>query len=130
MKRAMDRRGFALPMTLFLISIVTLMLTAAFAKVQSDRRVSESSGANVTALALAKAGLQQYMGTRPFNSPGSAASPWRPPGGDSIRISLTGGYADVIARVVHKPADTLANWLYVIRSVGHVIEPTQGQDPQ
>ena len=38
-----------------LISIVTLMLTAAFAKVQSDRRVAESSGANVTALALAKA---------------------------------------------------------------------------
>ena len=37
------RRGFALPMTLFLISIVTLMLTAAFAKVQSDRRVAESS---------------------------------------------------------------------------------------
>jgi hypothetical protein len=117
-------------MTLFLISILTLMLTAAFAKVQSDRRVAESSGANVTALAIAKAGLQQYMGTRPFNSPGSVATPWRPPGGDSIRITLAGGYADVIARVVRKPADTLANWLYVIRSVGHVIEPTQGADPQ
>jgi hypothetical protein len=130
MRRAARREGFALPLTLFLISILTLMLTAAFAKVQSDRRVAESSGANVNALAVAKAGLQQYMGTRPFNTPGSPTSPWRPPDGDSSRITLTGGYADVIAKVMRRPADTLANWLYVIRSVGHVIDPVQGADPQ
>ncbi len=124
------RQGFALPMTLFLISILTLMLTAAFTKVQSDRRVGNSSGAAVDALGIAKAGVQQYMGTRPINTPGSTSAPWRPPDGDSVRITIGSGYADVIAKVVRRPADTVANWMYVIRGVGHVIDPTQGADPQ
>jgi type II secretory pathway pseudopilin PulG len=112
--------GFALPMTLFLIAILTLMLTAAFAKVQSDRRVGESSGANVNAIAVAKAALQQYLGS----------TVTRPPDGDSVRINVTGGYGDVIARVVRRPADTSANWIYIVRSVGHIIDPAQGADPQ
>lgn len=130
MNRVARRDGFALPLTLFLISIVTLMLTAAFTKVQSDRRVADSSGANITALALAKAGLHQYLGTRPYNSPGTPTAPWRPPDGDSIRINISGGYADVVAKVVRRPADSLANWMYIVRATGHVIDPVQGSDPQ
>ncbi len=117
--RRTTRRGFALPLTLFLISLLTLMLTAAFTKVQSDRRVAEYSGDNVDALTIARAALQSYLGT--------AAS--RPADGDSTRINVTGGYGDVIARVIRRPSDTLANWTFIVRSVGHVIVPTQGADP-
>jgi type II secretory pathway pseudopilin PulG len=120
MARSRRPNGFALPMTLFLIAILTLMLTAAFAKVQSDRRVGESSGANVSAIAVAKATLQQYLG----------ATATRPLDGDSVRINVTGGYGDVIARVVRRPADTSANWIYIVRSAGHIIDPAQGADPQ
>lgn len=112
--------GFALPLTVFLIAIVTLMLTTAFTRVTSDRRVGDASGANVAAMSVAKAALQQYLGTRTI----------RPPDGDSLRINITGGYADVIAKVIRKPVDTLANWMFVVRAVGHVIDPTQGADPQ
>ncbi len=118
--RPLHRRGFALPMTLFLIAIVTLLLTAAFTKVQSDRRIGDSSGARVAAMAVAKAAVQTYIGT----------TATRPADGDSVRINVAGGYADVIAQVIRQPADTLANWMYIVRGVGHVIDPTQGADPQ
>lgn len=114
------RSGFALPLTIFLIAIVSLMLTTAFTRVQTDRRIGHSSGASVNAMAIAKASLQNYLGTRTS----------RPANGDSVRVNMTGGYADVIAQVVRRPADTLANWLFVVRSVGYVIDPTQGADPQ
>ena len=120
MSRARPDAGFALPFAVFLISVLTLMLTAAFAKLDGDRRLAYSSGATVSALAIAKSGLQSYLSTRVA----------RPPEGDSLRINVTGGFADVVANVVRKPADTLANWLFIVRSTGHVIEPTQGADPQ
>lgn len=112
--------GFALPMVVFVIAVVTLLLTAAFAKVSADRRIGDASGANVNATAIAKAALQQYLGTRTI----------RPVDGDSLRVNVTGGYADVIAKVIRRPADTLANWMFVVRAVGRVIDPTQGADPQ
>jgi hypothetical protein len=39
---------------------------------------------------------------------------------------VLGGYADVVARVVRRPADTLQTEMYVVRSTGRVIVPTQG----
>lgn len=112
--------GFALPLTVFLIAIITLLLTTAFTRVTSDRRIGDASGANVAAMSIAKAALHQYLGTRTT----------RPADGDSVRINVTGGYGDVIAQVLRKPVDTLANWMFVVRAVGHVINPTQGADPQ
>ena len=120
MPRLNAREGFALPFTLFLIAILTVLLTAAFAKVQADRRVADASGATVSALATAKSGLHNYLGSKTS----------RPADGDSVRVNVTGGYADVVARVARKPVDTLANWLYIVRSTGHIIDPTQGKDPQ
>jgi hypothetical protein len=47
-----------------------------------------------------------------------------------VRINVTGGYGDVIARVVRRPADPLANWMFIVRATGYVIEPAQGSDPR
>jgi len=118
--RARPDAGFALPFAVFLISVLTLLLTAAFTKVDGDRRLAYSSGDGVTVLAIAKSGLQGYLSTQVT----------RPPDGDSLRINVTGGYADVVAHVVRQPADPLANWLFIVRSTGHVIEPPLGADPQ
>jgi len=110
--------GFALPLAIFFMAILTLLLTAAFAKIQGDRRVADSSGAAVTALAMAQSGLQAYIGSR-------AASP---PDSDSVRINVVGGYADVVARFAQR-LDTLGP-LYIVRSTGHLIVPTEGADPK
>jgi len=127
MRRLHDRSGFALPVTLFVVAIVTVMLSAVFVQVRNDRRISESSGDMVDALTIAQSGLQTYLGTTTFDECERAN---RPLDGDSVRINLQGGYADVVAHVAKKPADTLATWLYVVRSTGHVIRPTAGEDPQ
>ncbi len=119
--------GFALPITLFVVTLVTMMLATVFVRVQIDHRIGQSSGDNVDALAVAQSGLHTYLGTVNFDACWRAV---RPLDGDSIRINVNAGYADVVAHVVQKPADTLAAWMYIIRSTGRVIEPTQGSDPQ
>ena len=53
MARARPDAGFALPFTVFLISVLTLVLTAAFAKLDADRRLAYSSGATLSALVIA-----------------------------------------------------------------------------
>lgn len=128
MPRSKREDGFALPITIFVLAIVTLMLSAIFVRVQMDRRIADSSGAAVDALAIAQSGLQTYLATTNYDY---CDRPIRPVDGDSIRINVTQGYADVVAHVVQKPADTLSGtWTYIVRSTGRLIEPTQGSDPQ
>jgi hypothetical protein len=115
--------GFALPLTIFVLTLVTIMLAATMVQVQADRRIAQSSGDVVEALVIAQAGLERYMSHYDSSS-------IRPPDGDSLRINLTGGYADVVAHVVRRPADTTANFLYIVRSRGRLIEPTQGASPR
>ncbi len=121
--------GFALPITLFVVTLVTLMLATVFVRVQIDRRIGESSADIVDALTAAQSGLNSYLGTVNYDVNGCWRA-LRPPDGDSVRINVNGGYADVIAHVVQLPLDTLDTWMYIVRSTGRVIEPTQGADPQ
>lgn len=109
-------RGVALPAVLFLVALLTLLLTSGLARVQADRQIAQASEDIARAFAIAQSGLQTYIGTRTT----------RPPDGDSVRINLTGGYASVVARVVRNPADTLENALYLVRSTGIVIDPSAG----
>ncbi len=121
--RRVDDSGFALPLTLFVLVLVTIMLAAVMIQVQTDRRIAESSGDVVESLTIAQSGLQLYMRHYTLTST-------RPADGDSLRINVPGGYADVVAHVVRKPADTLGGIVYLIRSQGRLIKPTQGADPQ
>ncbi len=118
-----DQRGFALPLTIFVLTLITIMLAAIFVRVQVDRRIAESSGDIVNAIAIASTGLDRY-----FAHYDSLVT--RPPDGDSLRINVTGGYADVVAHVVRQPADSTDGITYIVRSRGRLIRPTQGADPQ
>lgn len=115
--------GFALPITIFLVTMLTLMLAALFVRVSADRVVAESSGDLVDAATIAQGGLQSYLGTMTMTK-------IRPNDGDSTRINVTGGYADVVVRVVQRPADTTANETFVVRSTGYVIKPVMGATPR
>jgi hypothetical protein len=108
--------GIALPVTIFVISLLTIMLAASFVRVDAERNIALSGGESVTAAALAQSGLSNYIASR--------TSP--PPDGDSVRFNLTGGYADVVAHIVQRPADPLQNRVYIVRSTGYVIVPERG----
>jgi type II secretory pathway pseudopilin PulG len=118
--RDRDQRGFALPAVIFLVALLTLLLTSGLSRVQADRQIAEASEATADAFALAQSGLYNYIGSL------SA----RPPDGDSVRINLTGGYANVISRVLRNPSDTTENSLYLVRSTGIVINPLAGSVTQ
>ena len=116
--------GFALPLTIFVLLLVTVLLAALMVQVQTDRRIAESSGDLVDALVVAQSGLEAYVAH--YDS-----LAYRPADGDSLRVNVVGGYADVITHVVHRPADTLLSGIdYLIRSRGRLIRPTLGADPQ
>ncbi len=127
MRRLLGDEGVALPTTIFVVTLVTIMISALFVRVQADRRIGESSGHNVDALTIAQSGLDTYLGTVAFDS---CDRPLRPLDGDSVRINVTGGYADVVAHVVRRPVDSLDTWMYVVRSTGRTIVPALGSDPQ
>jgi hypothetical protein len=118
--------GFALPLTIFVISILTLMLTAVFVRVSVDRRVAQSSGDMVHALTVAQCGLYRALDTWSGN-----VTP--PNDGDSLFVNATfcpGGNATVTAHLVKNPPDSLDAQVYVIRSTGRSIIPTLGSEPQ
>ncbi len=118
--RMTQQDGFALPLTIFLVSLLTVLLAAAFTRVQADRRLADSSGAATLALNTAHAGLESYLG--------SAAT--APADGDSTRVNVAGGFADVVAHVLQASGPATSTQTYVLRSTGSVIQPTLGADPQ
>src|SRR5574341_1613399 len=115
-----NRRGIALPVTLFIITLMTIMLAAAFARVGAERETSVGASEAISALTVAQSGLQRYMG--------SATS--RPPDGDSVRFNVTGGYADVVARIVESDSTDDYKTTYIVRSTGYVIVVAQGAAAQ
>ncbi len=122
-KMALEGRaedGFALPFTIFMVTLITIMLAASFTRAASEHLVASSSNASLSALSIAESGLQAFFGDT-FTV--------RPAETDSFRYNTVGGYAWVSPDVMQRPADTLQNFMYVVRSVGHVIEPSQGSDP-
>ncbi len=120
----MNERGFALPITLFVIAILTPMLGSAFTRAATENQIAGSSKATVDALFVAQAGLQKYLG-QDFTD---LASP-RPLSGDSVRLDVPGGWAWVVPDVLQTPADTMDNFRYIIRSTGYVVDPNDESNP-
>ena len=62
--RLYNRRGFALPMAIFVIALLTVALTASFVSAGSERRIVDSQEAQVRAYNVAQQGLERYMAER------------------------------------------------------------------
>ncbi len=120
---ARDERGFALPLTLLMLTVVTVLLASAFVRARAEHQTAQSNASTVDALAVAQSGLQRYLAF--YDSLNT-----RPPDGDSLRINVPDGYADVVTQVVRSPADTMEPEIHIVRSTGHVIMPASGADPQ
>jgi hypothetical protein len=117
---AADRRGFALPAVILLVALLTVLLTGGLTRARTERQIAQAADEMAAAYAVAQSGLQTYMGTVTT----------RPADGDSTRINVIGGYANVVIHLVRRPADTTQRSLYLVRSTGVAIDPDSGATPR
>lgn len=121
--RLRSRTGFALPLTIFLVSIISVMLATTFTRTATEHLVAGSTASEVAVLAVAQSGLQAFLGDTNILT--------RPVLPDSFRYNVAGGYAWVKPEPMQIPADTLAGtFQYIVRSTGYHIVPEQGSTPQ
>jgi hypothetical protein len=99
-----DRTGFALPMTILLIGLITAGVLAAFSRIDIEAQVISNGNAQVDAFTLAQAGLETAIA-------GRSVTP------DSTTYTLHGGSANVRIRLI-RPAVGTTPPLYVITSRG------------
>jgi hypothetical protein len=118
--RSRKDRGFALPTVILLVALLTVLLVSGLSRSRTEQQIAEATDETATAFTVAEGGLQTYLGT--------TTAP--PPDGDSTRVNVTGGYANVVAYLVRQPADTVLRSLYLIRSTGVVINPDSGARAQ
>jgi hypothetical protein len=99
-----DREGFALPMSILLIGLITAGVMAAYARIDSERQHIGNSVDQIDAYSLAEAGLNRALANK---STGPATATYTLPGG-----TATVSIAQVRASVGMQPA------IYLIRSEG------------
>ena len=123
--RTSPRSGFALPLVLLTIVIITVGLLALFNLMGTDRRGPDNQTAQLRAFTVAQTGLERFLSSRDSLSlwvadsgkwlQGAAMIP--PASSESLRIAVSGGYADVVlSRLRTGGRDTTS--VYVVRSHG------------
>jgi Tfp pilus assembly protein PilX len=105
------RRGFVLPTTILVVTLLTVMLAAAFILVSADYRTTLNAFASARALALAQAGLQNYL---------SVGHNLLALTQDSTTYTFSNGWASVIARRLRDSTTTapLQPALWVVEAIG------------
>jgi type II secretory pathway pseudopilin PulG len=102
-------RGFVLPTSMLVVTLLTVMLAAAFILVSADYRTTDNAFASSRALAIAQAGIEDYF---------SASHDLLSATSDSINYTYGNGYAAVVARKIRDSVSTVAPALWVVRSTG------------
>jgi hypothetical protein len=112
-----ERRGFAIPVAVLVIAVLTIMVAGGFSLVSAERRSVDDQKAQISAFRIAEQGLEVFL-VRRDSLMSATANYARVPGQtESIRINMTGGYADVsLTRL--RPVRGSQSGLYVVRSRG------------
>jgi Tfp pilus assembly protein PilX len=101
-------RGFILATTLLVMTLLTVMLAAAFMMISAEFRTTNGAYSSNRALSVAQAGLQTYL-ANPHNLSG---------GYDSTNYAAPGGYARVVARRLRDSTSTSrAVWIVISTGV-------------
>jgi hypothetical protein len=108
------RGGFALPVVLMALFILTGALASGFAMLRGERAADDATLQADAAAALAETGLQQGLNNRA--GLGLSALPGVTP--DSARLTLAGGYVDVITTRLREPVGEAVPGLYFVRTRG------------
>ena len=120
--RNRNRKGFALPMVILIIAILTAALAAGFTATSAEIETTAAQRGPGRAVAIAQSGLEQFLIRR--NEVGFCQACMADPtdstnnGIDSARVVVSRGYVDVIARRVRPYVDPNTPALFFIRARG------------
>src|SRR3982751_131766 len=95
MHKHIDRRGFAIPTAILVISVLTILIAGGFSLVSAERRSVADQKSQISAFRIAEQGLELYLVRRDSLLVGDPNYTKVPGAKDSVRIQMTGGYADV-----------------------------------
>jgi hypothetical protein len=113
MKDVKNRAGFAMPLVVFVLIVITVGVATSFTRVQSDIRGTQDREADAQAYTYAQSGLERFSVER--RSLGFTSTP--PAVVESVRITLPHGHVDVVARRVKPKTDsTMAVYLLKAKS--------------
>jgi len=112
-----ERRGFAIPIAILVILVLTIMIAGGFTLVSAERRSVADQKSQISAFRIAEQGLELYLVRRDSLMSGTPNYTRVPGAKDSIRIQMTGGYADVSLTRLRAPKGSQSG-LYVVRSKG------------
>jgi hypothetical protein len=119
MPRSSNRKGFALPMAILVIALLTAAIAAGFAATAGEAVVNNAQRAQERAYQLAQAGLEQFLVRRAESGFCSGCPSLTVPGdSEYTRVQLTGGYADVVAKRMRSNISLAEPAIYFIRSKG------------
>jgi Tfp pilus assembly protein PilX len=115
-----NREGFALPLAILVIGMLTAAVAAGFAATASEAVVNNAQRAQERAYQIAEAGLQQFMVRRSESGfcTGCQSDPTAAVDSEYTRVQLNGGYADVVAKRVWNPSSGTSSPMFFIRSKG------------
>ena len=114
------RRGFALPLAILALALMTATVVAAYSATSAETVANNAMRSQERALQLAQTGLQQFYVRRSeagfcsncASDPSVADSEW-------TRVTLPGGYADIVAMRQRQRFSTLnISAVYFVRSTG------------
>ena len=118
--RSRSRRGFALPLAILALALMTATIVAAYSSTSAETVANSAMRSQERALQLAQTGLQQFFVRRSeagfcsncVTDPSVADSEW-------TRVTLPGGYADVVAMRQRQRFSSLGiAAVYFVRSTG------------
>jgi hypothetical protein len=112
-----ERRGFAIPVAILVIAVLTIMIAGGFSLVSAERRSVADQKSQISAFRIAEQGLELYLVRRDSLLKGTPNYTRVPSAKDSVRIAMTGGYADVSLTRLRAPRGSQSG-LYVVRSKG------------
>ena len=110
-----QRRGFAIPMAILVIAVLTIMLAGGFSLVSSERRSVSDQKSQISAFRIAEQGLEIYLVRRDSLEAADPNYSKIPGAKDSVRISVRGGFADVSLTRLRPPTGSQSG-LYIARS--------------
>jgi hypothetical protein len=121
MFRTRSKRGFALPMALLVMVVLTAGIAAGYAATSAEVVTNAAHRGDTRAYNLAVAGLEQFLARR--NEAGFCSNCIADPtaavaDSEWTRVPLTGGYADVVSVRVRKHINDTLPALFFIRSMG------------
>jgi hypothetical protein len=112
-----ERRGFAIPIAVLVIAVLTIMIAGGFSIVSAERRSVADQKSQISAFRIAEQGLEIYLVRRDSLLVGQPGYAKVPGAKDSVRITVPGGYADVSLTRLRPPKGSQSG-LYVVRSKG------------